>query len=111
MSALLNGQFVDDAEITPAKHKFVGMFRPAENPLMAHGCYFVICPCGDTLKYVHESREHYLKGCLDTPQYVDIDGTSRAPSPKAANPMNCAQCGAEIPPGYAHICSGYPIRG
>lgn len=67
---LLNGKFVNDSEIDPGKHKFIGMFRypSPPNPKGAN----LSCPCGQILKYVGQEREHWQYGHFDIPQYVDI---------------------------------------
>jgi len=69
---LLKGSLVPLEAIDPAKHRYIGMWRPAVSP--TDGCRGVfLCTCGQTL-YTHEQgREHYLRGCFDIPQYVDIE--------------------------------------
>lgn len=71
---LLNGQYVDASAIDPQRHRYLGMWRPPVNPLAATspGVAVIICSCGAHLRYVHEGEQHYLRGCCDTPQYVDI---------------------------------------
>lgn len=68
----LNGKRVSPDTIDPGKHKFIGMFRPAVDPTTTTDCA-IICSCGQTLWLVNEGREHYLKGCYDVPQYIDLD--------------------------------------
>ena len=68
---LLNGKFVSPEEIDPSKHRYVGMFRPAENPYKNSTCD-ILCTCGEFLRYRGQETEHYKKGCYDTAQYVDI---------------------------------------
>lgn len=70
---LLNGQYVDAATIDPARHRYLGMFRPATNGLLHHSADVVICPCGASLWTVQDGRQHYKDGCLDSPQYVTIE--------------------------------------
>jgi hypothetical protein len=69
---LLNGKYVKPEEIDPAKHKFIGYFRPPRNPLQTNGAAYLICACGEMLKFRHEAREHFESGCFDTQQYVDL---------------------------------------
>jgi hypothetical protein len=72
MSAvLLNGKFVKDAAIDPAKHKFLGMFRPPVNPVW-NASAIVLCSCGHKLWTREAGALHYKQGCFDVPQYVDI---------------------------------------
>lgn len=68
---LLNGKTVAESEIDPARHRFIGRFRPATN-WMADARTDVLCSCGDILRYVHQLQEHYNRGCCDMNQYVDI---------------------------------------
>ncbi len=79
---LLNGKSVSAGEIDPAKHRYIGMFRPAEcpnakcnDPKTGQEIYAdaLICNCGSTLWSVNAIREHYKNGCFDQPQYVDIE--------------------------------------
>lgn len=71
---LLNGKFVAAAVIDPAKHRYIGSFRPPENPLIPKAsCYAVHCRCGQSLTTYQDGWEHYRNGCCDEPQYVDIE--------------------------------------
>jgi hypothetical protein len=72
MRVLLNGVFVHAEAIDPARHKFVGRFRPAENILL-EAKTDVLCPCGEVLRFRHNLIDHYNKGCTDVNQYVDIE--------------------------------------
>lgn len=72
---LLNGLPSPPEFIDAAAHRYIGMFRPAVNPLECDTPAYVICPCGQTLKFQHELREHYLRGCCDVPQYVTLEKT------------------------------------
>jgi hypothetical protein len=68
---LLNGKFVDASVIDPAKHKFIGTFRPATNPMAdPHG--YILCSCGEILQVRGQEVEHYRRGCCDELQYVDL---------------------------------------
>jgi hypothetical protein len=73
---LLNGKNVPASEIDPSKHRYIGMFRPAENPF-ARASGNVLCPCGQILMYQESLHEHFRGGCFDTQQYADIE---RVPS-------------------------------
>lgn len=74
--ALLNGKHVPDEAIDPAKHKFIGRFRPATNWMDGVNTD-VLCACGEILKYRHQGKEHYDAGCCDVNQYVDIAEESK----------------------------------
>lgn len=75
-SVLLNGKSVKASEIDPARHRYIGRFRPAVNPVgRANG--IVICTCGALLHYRHELSEHFNRGCFDLNQYVDITPAER----------------------------------
>ena len=71
---LLDGKHVAGSSIDPAKHRYIGMFRPAINGLIpSKPVYAVICTCGHHLKFHEECISHYRSGCIDIPQYVSID--------------------------------------
>lgn len=67
---LLNGQYVNSKEINPAKHRFIGMYRP---PTGSPGFGYVACTCGSTLQTVEAILTHWQLGHADLPQYVDIE--------------------------------------
>lgn len=67
---LLDGEFVEPSEIDPTKHRFIGMFRKP-NPPKPEGRY-ILCPCGELLKYMGEERTHYSFGHFDIPQYQTL---------------------------------------
>lgn len=71
-TVLLNGKYVAAEEIDPARHRYLGMFRPAANPLLGHRTAIVVCPLGHHLQYTEQLLTHYRDGCCDIPQYVDI---------------------------------------
>ena len=71
---LIDGEPRPDSELNPAKHRYLGMFRPSPNPMQNPSAY-ILCRCGETLKYLGQEREHYLRGCCDIPQYVTIKET------------------------------------
>jgi hypothetical protein len=65
----LNGKFTKAEDIDPSKHTFVGTFRPPSfKPVGAF-----ICSCGQLLQYARETQDHWRAGCMDEPQYVDIE--------------------------------------
>ena len=69
---LLDGQQALPKDINPARHRFLGSFRPPVNPFDGATCD-CLCPCGKILRYVEESRQHYMQGCFDVLQYVSIE--------------------------------------
>ena len=71
---LLDGQNVSPKDISPAKHRFLGMFRPPADPFAGATCD-CLCPCGKILRYVGESAQHYRGGCFDVLQYISIEVT------------------------------------
>ena len=73
--ALLNGKFVDASEIDPARHRFIGTFRPPQAP---RGEGYMLCTCGSILQTVQCVQEHYQRGHCDTNQYVDIEPAAKA---------------------------------
>lgn len=91
----LNGKLVQPEEIDPAKHKYIGRFRPAYNPITDPQSD-VLCRCGEILRYVGEEREHYNRGCYDVNQYVDID--------QEETNGQCAGCGAIYPNPHEPGC-------
>ncbi len=67
---LLDGERVEASVIDPKLHIYLGMFRPAVNPISEPTCD-VHCACGEILRHRGQEREHYLlKGCFDLPQYA-----------------------------------------
>lgn len=71
--ALLDGKYVPAEAIDPTQHRFIGLFRPAQNPLIPDRPAFVICPCGMTLQTMDDVLDHYRKGCCDVPQFLSIE--------------------------------------
>ena len=67
----LDGKRVEPAVIDPAKHRFLGMFRPARNP-WENPSFDILCTCGEILKYHHQEVAHYKRGCYDVPQYATL---------------------------------------
>lgn len=68
---LLDGKIVGVAEITPEKHRFIGMWRPPVNPINNPKCD-VMCLCGEIMRFRGQEVEHYKRGCFDMPQYATI---------------------------------------
>lgn len=68
----LDGKLVLSESIDPAKHRFIGEFRPATNPVQSATCD-VMCNCGEILHTSRATTEHYKHGCFDVNQYVTID--------------------------------------
>ena len=71
-SVLLNGKIVDEKEIDPAKHKFVGPFRP---PSIDHliGTGFILCDgCRHVIQTQEQVFDHWRLGHFDMLQYVNI---------------------------------------
>lgn len=77
--AILDGKQVKIDEITQA-HRFVGMWRPAVDPMKASRAenltrpaedrYQVyVCVCGSHLWNVDKDSAHWKRGCFDLPQY------------------------------------------
>jgi hypothetical protein len=76
---LLDGQPVDPSVIDPAKHRYVGMWRPAESNLSCG----TVCPgCQQIVLSAHSRAIHWRNGCFDVPQYVSI-AAARFPFPEA----------------------------
>jgi hypothetical protein len=89
-NVLLDGALVSPAVIDPARHAFVGMFRPPSDPAekMVEN-YFAnkdpnapyrevifMCRCGGQLYTQQDNRAHYLMGCWDRAQYVTIPNSA-----------------------------------
>lgn len=72
---ILDGKAVNPDEVDPAKHRFLGMFRPAQS--MEAECRkagaFMQCSCGQTLMVHGAVDKHWRQGCFDVPQYVTIE--------------------------------------
>jgi len=68
---LLDGKYTDPAEINPAKHRFIGMFRPPIPPeLDKWGGY---CPeCRSVRLHEEKPWSCWREGHFDIPQYVTI---------------------------------------
>ena len=68
----LNGKLVNNDVVHAGRHKFIGMFRNPRPP-ESNGQWSVLhCLCGENLWTVQAITEHWLKGHLDIPQYIDI---------------------------------------
>lgn len=70
--AILNGKTVDDKEINPNKHKFIGSFRYPFSVFSAGIKGILYCSCGSMLHHLGQVKEHYDLGHFDIPQYEDI---------------------------------------
>ena len=68
----LNGQKVDNKIIDPAKHKFIGLFRPTSFPVSDGSWDVYMCRCGMALWAVQQCHEHWMLGHMDIPQYINI---------------------------------------
>ena len=67
---LLDGQPVEESIIDPAKHRFLGTFRPPVPPRD-----ITTCPCGVSLITYYGPDlhfQHWQLGHLDVPQYQTI---------------------------------------
>jgi len=69
----LNGKEEDDSIIDPAKHKFIGSFRPPDFPRSDGTWAVYMCGCHRPLWTVEECYEHWVLGHMDILQYVDIN--------------------------------------
>ena len=81
-AAILDGKEVDSALITVA-HRYVGMWRPPVDPLVAQDeenlqrkpedRYAVcVCTCGEHMWYRDTNHAHWKRGCFDLPQYETV---------------------------------------
>lgn len=70
--AILDGKHVNNDIINPAKHKFIGMFRPPKALFGLH-----ICSCGQTIDNFGAATTHYLAGHDDEPQYETIKNNDK----------------------------------
>ena len=68
---LIDGEIRTETELNPAKHRYLGMFRPSPNPMQNPRGY-ILCKCGEVLQYRGQEYDHYIRGCCDIPQYVTI---------------------------------------
>ena len=65
----VDGVRVRASEVSPAQHRFLGMFRAPVMPPEAMGPR---CRCGMLLQYQDEELTHWLQGHSDVPQYETI---------------------------------------
>jgi len=70
--AILDGRQVDPSIINPARHRFIGTWRPPSAPVSAKGAW-IACHCGHVLQAVGENFQHWQRGCFDQPQYVTYE--------------------------------------
>lgn len=73
MSVYLNGQMVEDDEVTPGKHAFVGTFR-SPHPPQPRGAFVIVCPCGYHLHTAEGTHQHWREGHFDVPVYRTLGG-------------------------------------
>jgi hypothetical protein len=74
--ALLNGSYVKNSEINPREHRFLGNFRQP-GPPRSNGAN-ILCPCGESLQSFQSTRQHWVEGHFDIPQYVSIEKEDKA---------------------------------
>ena len=65
---ILDGNYVDEKEINPATHKFIGTFR---HPIPLEALKLAGIENFPGL-YNNEARKKWLEGQFDLPQYVTI---------------------------------------
>ena len=70
LQVYLDGQLVDVAMITPARHLYVGLFR-LPTPGLPHG-HGPRCACGILMQYLDEEFIHWQAGHWDVPQYRSL---------------------------------------
>ena len=68
----LDGQLVNESNIVPEKHKFIGLFRQPSAPVSDGSWEVLACSCGLHLWTVQGVQEHWRLGHMDTPQYVSL---------------------------------------
>jgi hypothetical protein len=69
---ILDGKPCKPEEIDPAKHRFIGMFRPPTWPRRESIGHLIDCPCTRLLGDTATIREHWRDGHFDEPQYINI---------------------------------------
>ena len=77
----LDGRKVSVEMIDPAKHRFIGSFRPPQQPDTrftredgtVEYAAVMVCGCGRHLWDVQSVGEHWRQGHMDTPQYVTVE--------------------------------------
>lgn len=78
----LDGQQVSHDVIDPAKHRFIGTFRPPQCPDARYTkedgtvayADVIGCRCGQDLWSVEQTQDHWRQGHFDIPQYVTMEG-------------------------------------
>jgi len=71
--AILDGEYIDDKDIDPAKHKFIGIFR---DPFSTYKDLHIVafrCGCGEQLFNERSLFDHWQRGHMDAAQYVSIE--------------------------------------
>lgn len=73
----LDGRKVDPAEIDPAKHAFIGMWRDpwpiAKLTRFEGDVFYHHCSCGEHLLWFSMARDHWQLGHFDEPQYRTLE--------------------------------------
>ena len=70
--AILDGKYIDNEQIDPAKHKFIGTFRTPAPPYAPFPVDGYECPCGELLLVGGNLEKHWREGHYDMPQYQTI---------------------------------------
>lgn len=71
MKVYLDGVEVEPEAISPARHRFLGMFRLPNPPHFTMNWW---CPgCGECTQVVGQEHRHWREGHFDVPQYVSIE--------------------------------------
>ena len=72
---ILDGQYVPADQINPAKHRFIGTFRPPlpdpPEEWLIHGVCRN-CNTGMRTSMGNCYHKHWAQGCFDVPQYVTM---------------------------------------
>jgi hypothetical protein len=82
MNVYLDGVSVSPTAIDPTLHQYIGMFRPAADPIAAlehrnallpidQRADAFVCACGEHL-WFKDNGKHWKAGCFDVPQYRTI---------------------------------------
>lgn len=71
---ILDGGYVTPDTIDPAKHRYIGIFRPPA-PIVPTGEHRMHCPSCHQIMYTSMGNslvQHWQKGCFDVPQYQTV---------------------------------------
>lgn len=69
VTVYLDGVLINETDIDPSKHTFVGIFRPPTPPMLSGN---IQCGCGEILYSMFSICSHWMKGHMDVPQYQTI---------------------------------------